>query len=177
MLQFRLHGGRLVWPVLMLIVIAGLAGYWVGALPELWMNLAALAAAILLALLMGVLPILSWLATRTTVTTSRVIVRTGLVSRHRSEVPLDRVREVRTKQGAGQRMRGSGDIVLLVGADGTVLRDVAGVHAVADALQELVQRNFAAAVGGGGGPRATGAPFASDPAADPHEGVTRSFFD
>lgn len=110
------------------------------------MNLIALAGAGVLALL-GVLPICAWLATRTTITTNRVIIRTGLFERRRAEVALDRVREVRTKQSIWQRMRRAGDIELLVGAETTELHDVAGVRAVADALQELVQRNFAASVG------------------------------
>lgn len=148
-LRFRRHGQHLVLPVIVLIAIAGAAGYWVGALPEPWMNLIALAGAGVLALL-GVLPICAWLATRTTITTNRVIIRTGLFERRRAEVALDRVREVRTKQSIWQRMRRAGDIELLVGAETTELHDVAGVRAVADALQELVQRNFAASVGAAG---------------------------
>lgn len=148
-LRFRRHGRRLVLPVLVLIALAAASGYWIGALPEAWMNMTALAGAALAALLLGLLPTLSWLATRTTVTTNRVIMRTGLFVRHRGEVPLDRVREVRSRQGLWQRMWGVGSIDLLVGAESTTLRDVAGVQVVADALQELVQRNFAAAVGSG----------------------------
>jgi membrane protein YdbS with pleckstrin-like domain len=126
-LRFRRHGRRLVWPVLALLAIAGAAGFWVGALPAAWMNLAAAAGGILLALLLGVLPVFSWLAHRTTVTTRRVIRRQGLFSRQRSEVSLGRVREVRSRRGLGQRVWGAGDIELLHGAD---------------ALQELMERNY-----------------------------------
>lgn len=141
-LRFRRHGRRLVWPVLALIAIAGAAGFWVGALPAAWMNLAAAAGGILLALLLGVLPVFSWLAHRTTVTTRRVIRRQGLFSRQRSEVPLGRVREVRSRRGLGQRVWGAGDIELLHGAESLTLVDVPGSERVADALQELMERNY-----------------------------------
>lgn len=142
-LRFRRHGRRLVFPVMLLAAIAAAAGYFVGALPEAWMNVLALTGAAVLAFLLGILPIFSWLATRTTITTRRVIANSGFFTRQRSEISLDRVREVRTRQGMWKRMWGAGDIDLLVGAEMVRLRDVAGVRAVSDALQELVQRNFA----------------------------------
>ena len=141
-LRFRRHGRRLVLPVLVLLVIASASGYWVGALPDGWMNLAAGLGAVLLALLLGVFPILAWLARRTTVTTRRVIVRGGFFVRHRSEVALARVREVRSRRSIGQRMCGAGDVELLVGTERTVLSDVPGVELVVDALQELSERNY-----------------------------------
>lgn len=141
-LRFRRHGRRLVLPVLVLLIIAATAGYWVGALPDGWMNLAAAAAAILLGLLLGVFPVLAWLSQRTTVTSRRVIVRSGFFVRHRSEVALARVREVRSRRSIGQRMCGAGDIDLLFGAERSVLSDVPGVERVVDALQELSERNY-----------------------------------
>lgn len=141
-LRFRRHGRRLVLPVVVLLVVAAASGYWIGALPETWMNLAAAAGAVLIALLLGVFPILAWLARRTTVTTRRVIVRGGFFVRHRSEVALSRVREVRSRRSIGQRMRGAGDIDLLFGTERATLVDVPGVEEVVDALQELSERNY-----------------------------------
>lgn len=141
-LRFRRHGRRLILPVLVLLIIAAAAGFWVGALPAAWMNLAAAAAAILLGLLLGVFPVLAWLSQRTTVTSRRVIVRGGFFVRHRSEVALARVREVRSRRSIGQRMCGSGDIDLLFGTERSVLSDVPGVERVVDALQELSERNY-----------------------------------
>ncbi|WP_449281115.1 PH domain-containing protein [Leucobacter sp.] len=142
-LRFRRHGRRLVPPVVALIAVAAAAGYWVGALPDTWMNLLAGAGAALLGLLLGVLPVLAWLAHRTTVTTRRVIVRRGLFVHQRSEVALGRVREVKTRRSVLQRLRGSGDIDLLHGAESLRLEDVPGVQGIADALRELMERNYA----------------------------------
>lgn len=143
-MRLRRHGRRLTLPVLLLIALAAAAGFWVGALPEAWMNWAAGLSAAALALLLGVAPILAWLAGRVTVTNRRVIVRRGLLVHRRAEVPITRVREVRSRRGPVQRLFGSGDVELLVGSDEpTVLRDLPGPDVVIDALQELIERNFA----------------------------------
>ncbi|MFD5601113.1 PH domain-containing protein [Leucobacter sp. NPDC058333] len=142
-LRLRRHGRRLVLPVLVLVVVAAASGYWIGTLPAAWMNLVAGGGAIAIALLLGVFPVLGWLTRRTTVTTRRVIQRRGVFSRHRSEVAFVRVREVRTRRTLGQRMCGAGDIDLFVGAEQATIVEVPGVATVADALQELVERNYA----------------------------------
>ncbi len=142
LLRFRRHGRRLAFPVILLVALAGASGYWVGALPAPWMNLLAGGGAAVLGLLLGVLPVLAWLAHRTTVTTRRVIVRHGFFVRHRSEIPLARVREVRLRRGLLQRLCGAGDIDVLFGAESLRLEDVPGSERVADALQELMERNY-----------------------------------
>ncbi|WP_241156337.1 PH domain-containing protein [Leucobacter chromiireducens] len=142
-LRFRRHGRRLLLPAIVLIAIAGLAGFWVGQFATGWVNLAAALGAALFALLLGVLPMLSWLAGRTTVTTRRVIVRRGLFVRHRTELALGRVREVRQRRSIGQRFWGAGNVELLHGAEKLVLDDVPGFAVTADALHELMERSFA----------------------------------
>lgn len=144
--SLRRHGRALTLPVLVLFMIAGASGFFVGALPEGWMNWAAGLGAIALALLLGVGPLLGWLTNRVTVTTRRVIVRRGFFVHRRSEVPLSRVREVRSKRSIVQRMFGSGDIELMVGADAPiVLRDVPAPADAIEALHELIEQNYVAA--------------------------------
>jgi len=72
-----------------------------------------------------------------------VIVRSGLFVRNRSEVPLSRVREVRIRRSLAQRFWGASDIVLLVGNESVRVGDVPGAEAVAEALQDLMERNYA----------------------------------
>lgn len=142
-LTLRRHGRVLVLPVLVLVIVAGAASYFIGTLPEQWMNLAAAIGAAVVALLLGLVPVLRWLNNRATITNRRVIMRRGVFVQHRSEVPLSRVREVRSKRGPMQRMFGSGDVELLVGVEAPVrLRDVPGPVVVADALQELIEQNY-----------------------------------
>lgn len=142
-LSVRKQGRVLALPALLLIALAAVAGYYVGALPEAWMNWAAGLGALATALLLGIGPILGWLTNRVTITSRRVIVRRGFFVHRRSEIPLSRVREVRSKRGLGQRMFGSGDIELLVGPDApTLLRDVPGPDLIVDALQELIEQDY-----------------------------------
>lgn len=169
-LRFRRHGRRLLPPVIALVAVAAAAGYWVGGLPDTWMNLLAGAGAALLGVLLGVLPVLAWLAHRTTVTTRRVIVRRGLFVHQRSEVALGRVREVKTRRGVLQRLRGAGDIELLHGPESLRLEDVPGVQGVADALRELMERNYAHAT------RVQQRLAEPVPGTSPEQGSSPSFF-
>lgn len=142
-LSLRRHGRALTLPVLVLLALAAAAGYFVGRLPESWMNWAAGLGAVALSLLLGIGPLLSWLVNRSSITTRRVVLRRGFFVHRRTEIPLSRVREVRLKRGPLQRMFRSGDVELVVGAKTpTVLRDVPGVMVVADALQELIEADY-----------------------------------
>jgi len=142
-MRLHRHGRRLALPVIALVAIAAAAGFWVGALPEPWMNWAAGAGAGVLALLLGVAPVLGWLTSRVTITNRRVILREGFFVHRRVETPITRIREVRSRRGPVQRMFGSGDVELLIGSEApTVLRDLPGSELVIDALQELIERNF-----------------------------------
>ena len=144
-LRVRPHARRLLLPVLVVVAVAAVAGYWVGALPDTWMNVLAGVGAAALVVLVGVLPLLSWLTRRTTVTSRRVIVRSGVFVRQRSEVQLSRVREVRTRRGLLQRLWGASDIELMFGTESVIVHDVPGAATVAEALHDLMERNYAKA--------------------------------
>lgn len=138
----RRHGRHLTLPVIVLIGVAGASGYFIGTLPEPWMNLVAAASAVIIAILLGIAPILAWLSRRVVVTTRRAIVHQGFFVRHRSEVSLARVREVRSKQNPIQRLWGSGDIDLYVGAESTRIPDAPGAHDLQAAIQELSEKSY-----------------------------------
>lgn len=141
--RLRRHGRALVLPVLVMLALAAAAGYFVGALPEPWMNLAAGVGAVVLLVLFGIGPVFRWLSRRVIITNRRVIFRHGFFVHRRSEVPLSRVREVRSRRGPMQRLFGSGDIELIVGSDApSRLRDVPSPGAVIDALQQLIESAY-----------------------------------
>ncbi|MFC5338038.1 PH domain-containing protein [Leucobacter denitrificans] len=140
--RVRRHGRHLTFPVLALLVIFAASGYFIGTFPEPWMNLLAAGAAGALAIVLGILPILAWLSRRAVITSRRAIVHHGFFVRHRSEVSLARVREVRSKQNPIQRMFGSGDIDLFVGAEATRITDAPGVKDLHAAIQELSERSY-----------------------------------
>lgn len=143
-LRVRKHGRVLTFPVLVMVVTAAATGFFVGALDEPWMNWLAAAAALALFLTLGVAPVLAWLTNRVVITNRRVIMRRGLFVHHRNEVSLARVREVRSRRGPLQQLFGSGDIELIVGTETpTVLRDVPQPTTIVDALQTLIEQDFA----------------------------------
>lgn len=142
-LRLRPHARRLLLPVVAVAAVAAASGYWVGTLPAEWTNVLAGAGALMLTLLVGLLPFVSWLTQRTVITSRRVIVRRGLFVRHRSEVQLSRVREVRIRRKLLQRIWGTSDIDLMVGTELVTMRDVPGAEVVAEALRDLMERNYA----------------------------------
>ena len=148
-LRLRRHGRRLTLPVLALFVLAIGSGIWIGALPEVWINLMVAAGAALLLIGLVVLPLLFWLTERITVTTRRLILRRGIFSRHRSEIQLSRVREVSSRQSLVQRVFRSGDIEFHIGSEARLIPDVPAVERTVDALQALIERNYAETLRGG----------------------------
>jgi uncharacterized membrane protein YdbT with pleckstrin-like domain len=65
---------------------------------------------------------LEWNRTYFVVTDQRVIYRTGIISRHGVEIPLERINNLNFKQGIWERMIGAGDLeVQSAGEEGTTL--------------------------------------------------------
>lgn len=162
--RIRRHGRVLVIPTLVLLGVAFASGFFIGSLPELWQNLLAGFAAVLLVLLGVLLPFTVWLGNTTTLTTKRIIVRHGLLTRTRTEVPIARIREIRRRSSLGQRMFRAGDIELNIGdAEPFKLRDLPAVDSVVDVLHELVSATPLDLPNGTGGSAtsAVGAPAAA----------------
>lgn len=142
-LRFRRHARHLVWPAVIAIVTAGAVPFFAWTFPEDWQDWAFFvgAAAVVIFLVLG--PFFTWLARTTTVSTRRVIMRSGVLTRHRSEIQLGQIRELKLKRGPLQRIFGAGDIVLQSGSgDPQVLRNVPRVKLTAQALQALIEWHF-----------------------------------
>jgi len=117
------------------------------------------------------LKLLSWMRTYFVVTDQRVVYRTGVISRHGVEIPLDRINNINFRQGVWERIIGAGDLdIQSAGDEGTTIfenvRHPDGVQqevyrqmesdAVrdagrgADAVGEAVAKAMAEQGGGGG---------------------------
>ncbi|MDR5700355.1 PH domain-containing protein [Agromyces sp. LY-1074] len=132
----------LILPVLLMIAAAGAAGYALFALTEPWQRLAVGAGAILVVLLGTLLPFLAWLTRRWTLTTRRIIQRSGVFARSRQELQLHRAHEVTVRRTPGQRMFGAGDVRITTAHERPlVLHDVPGPLLVQAALDELIDRS------------------------------------
>jgi membrane protein YdbS with pleckstrin-like domain len=140
LVRVRPHARRLALPVLVLFATAGSYGWFGGRLPEEWQNWAILIAACSLVFFVTLLPVFAWLGHRYTITSRRIIARTGFIVRHRQDLYLTRVTDVRMRRTPGQVLFGTGDVRVVAGPDLTVvLRDVPSPKLVAAMLGELTE--------------------------------------
>jgi membrane protein YdbS with pleckstrin-like domain len=140
--RFRPRASRLFWSALVLIAVAGAVGYFYGNLPEPFTDWMLLAAAALVVLLLVVFPFLTWWAHRCTITTRRVISRSGFFGRRRVELSHVRGYTVQVRRGILQRIGGGGTLVLSNGIDAPLrLRRIPNVDLVYEVLVDQVEVN------------------------------------
>ena len=143
--RLRPHGRVLFWPSLVVIAACGSVGYFFGSFDEPWINTAVVVGAALLVLLLWVLPLLSWLGTHYTITTRRIVLRSGLFVRTRQELLHSRGYDVTVRQTALQSLFRSGDVQINTGLEHpVVLHDVPGADLVQSALHDLMERSVSA---------------------------------
>src|SRR5690606_24398908 len=140
--RFRGHARRLFWSALVLIAVCGATAYFYDNLPdgfENWMLLAAAGAALLL---LVIVPFLVWLSTSYTITTRRVIVRSGIGARRRRELSHARGYSIGVRRGIIQRTWGAGTITLSNGIDAPLrLVNIPSVNLVHEVLADQVEVN------------------------------------
>jgi membrane protein YdbS with pleckstrin-like domain len=140
--RLRPHGRALFWPTVALLLIVGATGYFYGQFPEVWQNLALLCGAALLVLLLWVIPLLMWLGRNYTITTRRIILRSGFLVRVRQELLHSRGYDVTVRRTGLQSVFRSGDVQINTGLEHpVVLRDVPGADQVQAALHDLMEAN------------------------------------
>lgn len=133
------HARALVAPIVATLVVAGLAAYLWGVLPERWMSDVAAGVGVLVLVVGAVPPVVRWASTSYLLTSRRVAVRSGALARHRREVLLARVGEVAVRRRGAQAIAGSGDVLVYAGGDPVVLADVPRPRLVQAAILELVE--------------------------------------
>jgi membrane protein YdbS with pleckstrin-like domain len=138
--RLRPHGRILFWPTVALLLIVGACGYFFGSLPEDWENLALLGVAAVLALLLWVIPVFTWLGRNYTITTRRIVLRSGFLVRVRQELLHSRGYDVTVRKTALQSVFGCGDVQINTGLDHpVVLKDVPDADLVQAALHDLME--------------------------------------
>ena len=83
---------------------------------------------------------LRWVTTNFVITTQRVIDRWGVLSKHSTEIPLERVNTVISSQGLLERLVGTGDLVIESGGESGQQRfeDIRNPNRVKGVLHGLV---------------------------------------
>ncbi len=110
------HWKLLVVPVLVLLVVVGLGSFLAALVatqswaPWAWVALVGLGGALVFWL--TVLPVIRWRTTHFVVTTRRVLVREGVLTRHGIDIPLDRINSVQFRHTLVERLVGCGTLVI-----------------------------------------------------------------
>ena len=115
------HWKMLVLPVLAFLIIVGLGSYIAALIAGQswrlygWIGLAVLGGSGVLWLM--VVPLLRWRTTHFVLTTRRVLVREGILSRSGIDIPINRINSVQFTQSLIDRMLGSGKLIIESASD------------------------------------------------------------
>lgn len=140
--RFRTHARRLAWSALVLVAAAGATGYFYDNLPVPFENWMLLSAAGVVLVLLVVLPFVAWWGHTFTITTRRVIERSGLFSTRRRELSHVRGYTIQVRRGIVQRMWGAGTLTLANGVDQPLrLANIPSVGLVHETLVDQVEVN------------------------------------
>lgn len=137
--EIRRSAAPLAWSALLLIAVAGAAGFLLGNLPdpfEDWMLLSVAAALVLVAV---VLPWWQWASRRWIITTRRVIASRGLVVRRRRELSHVAGYGIELSRSPWQRMAGTGTISLSGPGQDIVMLSVRAPRLVQAALVDQLE--------------------------------------
>ena len=141
----RTHLKALLLPALLLVVVAGLAGF-LSTLPDgeragTW-RLVIWVAALLVVLRVSVLPFLRWLSTTYVFTDRRLITRTGLLTRTGHDIQLNRISDVTYEKGLLDRVLGCGTLVISDASEmGIRLHDIPRVEETQLAVSRQLYRS------------------------------------
>jgi membrane protein YdbS with pleckstrin-like domain len=139
-LHLHPHWRRLVRPVLVFLLAAGAGGYGVASAEDPRVQVVLLVLLLAAVCVLTVWPVLRWASDHVILTTHRILVRTGVLSRSGRDVPLGRVDEISFRHTLLERILRSGTLTVESAGDRgeLVLRDVPRVELVQAALYELV---------------------------------------
>lgn len=113
----RTHPKALILPFLVLLALAGLAGYLTSVTDSDVAHIITWVVAGLLLVAFTVRPFLNWLTSTYTVTTRRLITRHGIFTRKGHDIPLNRISDVSYERGVVDRMLGCGTLVISDASD------------------------------------------------------------
>jgi len=138
--RLRRHARVLFWPTLVLIGVCAATGYFYANLPEPWQNVMLLVGAGVVVVLLWLLPVVSWLTTRYTITTRRIIFVHGIFVHVRQELLHSRGYDVSVRKNWLQSLFRSGTVRINSGLEHPLmLRDVPDADLVQQVLQDLME--------------------------------------
>ena len=140
--RVRSHARRLAWSAIVLIGVAGATAYLYDNLPAPFENWMLLSAAAAIVLLLVVVPYLVWLSHTWTITTRRVIERSGFFGSRTQEISHMRGYSIQMRRGVLQRMWGAGTLTLSNGVEPPLrLKNVPHAALLHETLVDQVEVN------------------------------------
>lgn len=136
----RSHWKKIVLPILIFLIIGGAAAWLVSIVNASWLRWTIIGLAALVLIVASIAPFITWLSSTDTLTTYRLISRSGVIKRNGRDVPLDRVHAVSYERTFLDRLLGCGTLVVqTAGYDSNVLlHDVPRVERRHLQIQELL---------------------------------------
>lgn len=137
------HWKMLVLPVLVFLVVAGVASFAAALTDEPVLRYVIIGIGLLIVLNFMIVPFLRWRTTHFVITSHRVLVRRGILSRSGRDVPLSRINDVSFEHSLFERLLGCGTLVIeSAGERGQVsLEDVPRVERVQGELYQLIEND------------------------------------
>jgi membrane protein YdbS with pleckstrin-like domain len=141
------HGLTLFWPVVRFLLVVGAASFGMAAIPagpqQGLVRMVVLAPAVLLLLLVVLVPLLRWRSTHYVITTHRLLVREGVLSRRGRDLALSRITDVSFRQTLWERVIRSGTISIQSGGESgpTVLRRVPDCDGAQHLLNHMIEED------------------------------------
>jgi uncharacterized membrane protein YdbT with pleckstrin-like domain len=142
-LNLHTHWKTLVPPVLWFLVVSAVAGFLFAYFAQDWARWAVAGIGLAVLSVFTFWPFLRWVTTHFVVTTHRVLIRQGVLSRSGRDVPLARINDVSFEHSLFERILRCGTLVVeSAGERGQViLRDIPGVERVQGTLYRLVEED------------------------------------
>jgi uncharacterized membrane protein YdbT with pleckstrin-like domain len=141
------HWLTVFWPIVLFLLLVGAASFGAALVPDgdqqgFW-RLVVVAAAVVLALFLVVVPLLRWRTTHYVITTHRLLYRTGILSRHGRDIGLSRITDVSYKQTLWDRVINSGTVSIETAGEGgpTVFSAIPDSDGVQQLLNQLVEED------------------------------------
>lgn len=135
------HWKALVLPVVVFLVVVGGTAFGVSVTSEPVLRYVIIGIAVLIVLIFTVIPFLRWRTTHYVITSHRVLVRRGILSRSGRDVPLTRINDVSFEHSFFERLLGCGTLIIeSAGERGQVsLDDVPRVERTQGELYQLIE--------------------------------------
>jgi uncharacterized membrane protein YdbT with pleckstrin-like domain len=143
-LDFHPHWTTLLKSILLLVLTVAVTAAVIFFVPD-WdaqaqVRLGVAVVGLVVALVTSLVPFLRWFTTRYVLTTHRLVIRIGILSRSGRDVPLGRVNDAQFSHNLIQRILGTGTLTVESGGENgqLVLKNIPDVERVQREMYELI---------------------------------------